>query len=257
MLVGELAFNVVIPARYESQRLPGKVLRKINGRTMLEYVWRNASASGATETVIATDNELVAECAEGFGAKVCMTSAACNSGTDRVAETSNRLGWGSDAIIVNAQGDAPLLPAQSIRTVAELLQRHPSASLATLCTPLDSADAYHDPNVVKVVFDQTGRALYFSRAPIPAVAHGNDPEQVWRSSWRHLGLYAYRAAALSLLAATEPAPLELTERLEQLRALWLGLEIRIAPDAQSHGPDVDIEADLQRVASLLDATSGA
>jgi 3-deoxy-manno-octulosonate cytidylyltransferase (CMP-KDO synthetase) len=157
--------------------------------------------------------------------------------------------------VVNVQGDAPLLPAVSIRRVANLLMINPSAGLATLCVPLRAKSEYLDPNIVKVVFDKTGRALYFSRAGIPAGSHGSDAEVIWRLAWRHLGLYAYRPAALTLLSQTPPCAIEETERLEQLRALWLGMTIMVEADAEVHGPDVDTEADLAKVAAIMRAES--
>lgn len=245
------AFRIVIPARYESSRLPGKVLRDIAGKPMLQHVWERASESGATDIVVATDNSRVAAAAVAFGADVAMTSAACQSGTDRVAEVCAQRDWGDDLPVVNVQGDAPLLPPGSIRTVAGLLHEHAEADMATLCTPLRSGEDYRDPNVVKVVFDSSGRALYFSRASLPAAGHGSDASVAAAHAFRHLGLYAYKPAALRRLTSEPPCALEQLERLEQLRALWLGMEIRIAVDTESHGPDVDTEADLHKVAELL------
>ena len=247
------SFRVVIPARFESSRLPGKVLLDVGGKPMLRHVWERAQESGADDVVVATDSERVADAARTFGAEVCMTSAACQSGTDRVAEVCAALRWRDDDIIVNVQGDAPLLPPASIRKVAELLDAHSGAAIATLCTPIRAADDYNDPNVVKVVADESGRALYFSRASIPAAGHGSTPNDALPLARRHLGLYAYRAGALRTLNETPPCDLELLERLEQLRAMWLGMEIRVAVDEAAHGPDVDTEADLAKVAALLAA----
>jgi len=245
-------FRVVIPARYESSRLPGKVLCDLAGKPMVQWVWERALDSAATDIVIATDNEQVAEVATTFGADVCMTSAGCQSGTDRVAEVCRARNWGNELPVVNVQGDAPLLPPASIRKVAALLIDHADASMATLCVAIASEADYRDPNVVKVVFDDSGRANYFSRSPIPAQAHGGSALLAWQHAWRHLGLYAYRPAALQLLSAAVPCELEILERLEQLRALWLGMEIRIAVDEAAYGPDVDTPGDLERVAALLE-----
>jgi len=219
---------------------------------MLQHVWERCGESAATEVIIATDSERVAAAARGFGAEVCMTSARCSSGTERVAEVCSQLHWGPDDVIVNVQGDAPLLPAASINRVAELLAEHHAAAMGTLCTPLGSRAEYSDPNVVKVVFDSGGRALYFSRAAIPAAGHGSSAPL--KLAHRHLGLYAYRVAALDALSTAGSCALERAERLEQLRALWLGLEIRIAVDNATHGPDVDTAEDLARVAELLQGT---
>jgi 3-deoxy-manno-octulosonate cytidylyltransferase (CMP-KDO synthetase) len=250
--VANQTFRVVIPARYQSSRLPGKVLLDLAGKPMVQWVWERASASGAEDVVIATDSEKVADIARAFGADVCMTSSECQSGTDRVAEVCRVREWGNEMPVVNVQGDAPLIPSSSIQKVAALLLDNPDASMATLCVSIDSESDYHDPNVVKVVFDLRGRAIYFSRSPVPAQAHGgSDDKAAWQQSWRHLGLYAYRPDALQVLSVTAPCELEQLERLEQLRALWLGMDILIAPDPQAHGPDVDTEADLNRVAALL------
>jgi 3-deoxy-manno-octulosonate cytidylyltransferase (CMP-KDO synthetase) len=244
-------FRIVIPARYESSRLQGKVLLAIAGKPMLQHVWERAVASGAADIVIATDSERVADVARAFGADVCLTGAECRSGTDRVAEVCLRRDWDDNCPVVNVQGDAPLMPPSSIARVANLLNQYPSASVATLCTPLKSANDYADANVVKVVFDSAGRALYFSRAPIPAAGHGSSIRDAATQSYRHLGLYAYRPDALRRLSAAPPCELEQLERLEQLRALWMGMEIRIEVDTESHGPDVDTQADLERVEALL------
>jgi len=244
-------FRVVIPARLDSTRLPGKVLLDIAGKPMLQHVWERAVSSGAEQVVVATDNDRVADVAGSFGADVCMTRADCRSGTDRVAEVCIKLGWDNLMPVVNAQGDAPLIPPASIKRVAGLLHRNPNASLATLCVSIKSAEEFLNRNVVKVVFDRTGRAMYFSRAGIPAAGHGQSDDTVWRGAWRHLGLYAYRPDALTRLSQTPPCGLEETERLEQLRAMWLGMTIMIEADEEAHGPDVDTAADLEKVAAIL------
>ena len=244
-------FRVVIPARLNSTRLPGKVLLDIAGKPMLQHVWERAMSSGADQVVIATDSNRVANAAGSFGANVCMTREDCRSGTDRVAEVCSKLSWDNTMPVVNVQGDAPLIPPASIRRVARLLHRNPHASLATLCVSIKSAEEFSDRNVVKVVFDSTGRAMYFSRAGIPASGHGQNHDIVWRGAWRHLGLYAYRPDALNFLSQASPCALEETERLEQLRAMWLGMTIMIEADEEAHGPDVDTADDLDKVAAIL------
>lgn len=246
-------FKIVIPARYQSSRLKGKVLMAVAGKPMLQHVWERCSESGAEEIVVATDDQNVAEVAAEFGANVCMTSADCHSGTDRVAEVCAIRDWDDQVPVVNVQGDAPLIPPASIARVAELLALHPEASVATLCTPLRSVAEYTDPNVVKVVFNSDGQALYFSRSPIPAAGHDSTADDALALAHRHLGLYAYRPAALRVLSAAEPCRLEQIERLEQLRAMWLGMKIRIAVDFDSHGPDVDTIEDLEKVEQLLNS----
>lgn len=241
-------FHVVIPARFASTRFPGKPLAVLAGRPVIEHVWRQAGASGAASVVVATDDGRIASAARGFGADVQLTDAAHRSGTERAAEVAARRGWADAAIVVNVQGDAPLIPPAAIDQVAALLATTPTAGMATLCTPISTAEDYRSAHVVKVVADQAGRALYFSRAPIPALGHGASglPE-----CFRHVGLYAYRSAALRTLAGAPPCSLEQAESLEQLRALWLGIEIRVAPARALLGPDVDTPEDLERAAAFL------
>jgi len=241
-------FKIVIPARLNSSRLPRKVLLDIAGKPLVQHVYERCMKVGASEVIIATDSDEVLSVVSSFTADVIMTDANHASGTDRVAEVAALKGWASATPVVNVQGDAPMIPPESVRQVADLLLDNPQASIATLCVPIESAAEYYDSNVVKVTFDQHGRALYFSRASIPSNARA--PEVI-PTAWRHLGLYAYRVNALQQLTSTPPCELELVEHLEQLRALWLGLEIRIAPAAVPNGPDVDTVADLEQVRRLL------
>ena len=245
--------RVVIPARYASTRFPGKVLKPIAGKPLLEHVYARAVSSGADAVVIATDDQRVVEAASRFGADTILTSADHQSGTDRVAEVARKRGWTDSAPIVNVQGDAPLIPPGSIRQAAALLEKHDTAHIATLCVDLTDTEQYHNRNIVKVVCDEAGRALYFSRAAIPSDLHAASPDTGWSVARRHIGLYAYRASALEQLSSTEPCELERLEQLEQLRALWLGMEIRVELAAEQHGPDVDTEADLIRVEEILAA----
>ncbi len=253
-------FKVVIPARYASTRLPGKPLRAIAGRPMLQWVYEQAVASQAEEVWIATDDERIAERARSFGAsgevRVAMTSGDHASGTDRVAELARAQRWDSRQIVVNVQGDEPLLPPPLIRQAAELLERYPSADIATLSTALESLDDFLNPNVVKVVSDAQQRVLYFSRAPIPYTRDATDSAEraQWQRARRHVGIYAYRAGALQRMAALPVSALENAEKLEQLRALEAGFEIRIAEGVEPPGPDVNTDADLERVAALLVAS---
>jgi 3-deoxy-manno-octulosonate cytidylyltransferase (CMP-KDO synthetase) len=245
-----VTFRIVIPARYASTRLPGKPLLPIAGRPMVEHVWRRAQSTGAREVLLATDDERIAETARGFGAEVVMTSPEHPSGTDRLAEVATQRGWAENDVVVNVQGDEPLLPAANVIQVARLLADHPEAAIATLMTPILSQADFLDPNVVKAVADGAGRALYFSRAPIPWPRDGRAAGADC-FGWRHIGLYAYRAGPLRRLAALPPTPLEQTERLEQLRALENGWGIVIAPAVDVPGPGVDTAEDLERVAALL------
>lgn len=243
-------FRVVIPARYASTRFPGKALAVIAGETMIRRVHGAALASGADEVWIATDDERIATECHLFTDRIEMTSPEHRSGTDRVAEVAARRGWRSDEVIVNLQGDAPLTPPAGISRAAGVLLAKPSAAIATLCAPITAPGDYTNPNIVKVVFDATGRALYFSRAPIPSRGHGAPMP----ASYRHIGLYAYRAGALQRLAASrEPCPLEDAERLEQLRALWLGMELRVDVLPGMPGPDVDTPEDVDAVTAWIAA----
>lgn len=245
------AFRVVIPARFASTRLPGKPLMLVAGRPMIQWAWERAVASAATEVWVATDHEEVAAACRGFGAAVCMTDPAHASGTDRIAEVATQRGWDEDVVVVNVQGDEPLLPPAVIRQVAELLLLQPDADMGTLGTPIHTLEEFLDPNVVKLVMRADGAALYFSRAAIPwhrdGAAAGVASQQRFGGAMRHLGLYSYRVGALQRLAATAPCQLEEIERLEQLRALWLGLRIQV--DAASEVPPagIDTAADLERV----------
>jgi 3-deoxy-manno-octulosonate cytidylyltransferase (CMP-KDO synthetase) len=183
-----------------------------------------------------------------------MTAATHTSGTDRIAEVARKLGWPEDEIIVNVQGDEPLIPPALIRQVAGLLEKHPRADIATLATPIESLEEFLNPNAVKVVTDGEGRALYFSRAPIPwnrdGAEAGLTSQKVFAGSRRHVGIYAYRVRALLRVASLAPTPLEATERLEQLRALENGLEIRVADAVERPGPDVNTAEDFERVLAL-------
>lgn len=238
-------FRIVIPARYDSTRFPGKPLALIRGRAMILRVHDRALEAGAAEVVIATDDERIARVAREGGAEVCMTSADHASGTDRIAEVARARGFGPREIIVNLQGDEPRMPAAIIRQVAHLLEEHPAAVIATAAAALRCEAEYHDPNIVKVVTAQDARALYFSRAPIPW--NRDAPSQGWRHALRHIGLYAYRCDSLAQLAAWAPTPLELDEKLEQLRALEHGLDIRVAIAAEPPGADVNTPEDLARL----------
>ena len=245
-------FTVVIPARYASERLPGKPLMDIAGKPMLEYVWQCASESSACEVVIATDDSRIADVAEGFGATVCMTSPEHRSGTDRLAETADVLGWPDSRIVVNLQGDEPLMPPTSIEQCAGLLD-DASAHLSTLASPLMSREDFADPNVVKVLLDDHGFAIYFSRTAIPFSRAGDTAELAAETALHHHGIYAYRCSVLRQIVNAEPSAIERCERLEQLRAMSLGLRIKVGVPVTRPGPGVDTEADLEAVAEVLRA----
>lgn len=247
-----MSFIVAIPARYAATRLPGKVLREIAGEPLLAHVHRRALESGAEAVWIATDDERVERSAREFGAQAVLSRAECASGSDRIAELAARKGWPDDTVVVNLQGDEPLMPGELIRQVAQALIERPQVDIATACTRIGRADEYRDPNVVKVVRGDADEALYFSRAPIPYRRDADDAGGLPAcGAWRHLGIYAYRVAALRRFAAAAPAALERSESLEQLRALAMGMRIHVAEAAALPGPGVDTRADLERVAALL------
>lgn len=239
-------FKVVIPARFASERLPGKPVRLLAGRTMLEYVWRIARDSGASEILVATDHKKIVDAATSIGADVLMTDPKHPSGSDRIAEVAVHKNWPADTIIVNVQCDEPLLPPSLIRQVANLLES--GGDIATLATPVSTVDEVADPNVVKVVVDKNSQAMYFSRAAIPC----HRSETIEPSDLlRHIGLYAYRVHALKDLCAMAPCRLEQIERLEQLRALWAGMAIRVGIAVEKPGPGVDTADDVISVEKIL------
>lgn len=253
----DVVFKVAIPARYGASRLPGKPLRELAGKPMLAHVHARALESGAEQVIIATDDERIRAAAEAFGAQVCMTAADHPSGTDRLAEVARRFQWPEDTIVVNLQGDEPLIEPAMLRALAADLAAHSDAAIATLCTPIHTARELFDPHVVKVVRDQNGYALYFSRAPIPwerdAFASDRDTLPHTAQHFRHVGLYAYRAGFLQHYAQLEPTYLERAESLEQLRALGHGARIHVRVTEHPPGHGVDTEEDLARVAKLLGA----
>lgn len=250
-----MKFRVVIPARYASTRLPGKPLMDIAGKPMIQHVWQRASDSGAHEVLVATDDGRIADACDDFGAAVRMTSAEHASGTDRIAEVALEAGWDENDVVVNVQGDEPLIPSANIGQVAGLLMSRPEAEMATLCSGIQTLEEYLDPNVVKLVRAEGGQALYFSRAPIPwhrdSAPTGLSSQTRFKDSLRHIGIYAYRVGALQRLAATPPCPLETIEALEQLRALWLGYTILADVAAQDPGPGVDTPEGLEVVRRIL------
>ena len=248
-------FRVVIPARYDSTRLPGKALLRLAGKPMIQWVYERARQSGAKEVIVATDDARIAQAAQSFGALVAMTAASHTSGTDRIAEVASSRRWAQNDIVVNVQGDEPLMAPVLIDQVANTLHDAPSAGIATLAVLIQSLADFLNPNVVKVVTDVAGRALYFTRAPIPwnrdGASTGLDTQRSHEEARRHIGIYAYRVDSLLRLAALPPSRLETLEKLEQLRALTNGIEIRVADAAALPGPDVNTPADVAQVEALL------
>jgi 3-deoxy-manno-octulosonate cytidylyltransferase (CMP-KDO synthetase) len=245
------AFKVVIPARYASTRLPAKPLADIGGKPMVVRVVEAALRCSATDVWVATDDERVRDAVAGHGYKVLMTDPQHASGTDRLAEVVTALDWADDEIVVNVQGDEPLIEPVLIDGVAAVLAADSAAAVATAAHPLTDPDDFFNPNFVKVVCDRQGRALYFSRAPIPWARDAfNDSPRVLPQNlgaMRHVGLYAYRAGFLRRYGQLEPSPLEGIEALEQLRVLWHGFVIRVAAFDHPPEPGVDCADDLERV----------
>ena len=250
-----MSFIVVIPSRFASTRLPGKPLLDIAGLPMIQHVWLQALKSDADEVIIATDNAEIEKTALAFGAKVCMTSDAHESGTDRLQEVVDKMGLADDQVIVNVQGDEPLIPPAVINQVAALMQDE-SRQMATLYEKVETTAQLFDANVVKLVEDSQGQALYFSRAPIPWVrdefSEGQPdtlPENV--SFKRHIGIYGYRAELLNQFVQWPVAALEQAEKLEQLRAMANGIVIAVAETVETMPAGVDTESDLALVRAIL------
>jgi len=253
--------KVVIPARFGSSRLPGKPLKLIAGRPMIQHVYELALKAGAEQVIIATDDQRIADFSHEIGATCCMTSVNHESGTDRIAEVIESFGWDDDEIIVNLQGDEPLMPASLVKQVADDLADFPDAVTSTLSAAIESNEQIFDPNTVKVVTDKSGYALYFSRASIPwqrgSMEWGGDiDESVNQNFQRHIGLYAYRAGFVRDYITWSAAPIELQESLEQLRILWNGKRIHVSTAAELPPAGVDTEEDLQRVDALFREMSG-
>ena len=248
-------FHVVIPARYNSTRLPGKPLMDIAGKQMIQRVYEQASKSTADRVIVATDDQRIADAVTNFGGACVMTSKEHESGTDRLQEVAKNCGFADDDIVVNVQGDEPLMPAKVIDQVAMNLSINPQAGVATLVEPILNDEDFRNPNVVKAVADARGLALYFSRAPIP---WPRDAGRSWVKSMaetiqpmRHIGIYAYRVEQLNQFVTWPVAPIEALECLEQLRFLWNGTAIHIAEAVAEVPGGVDTEEDLQRVIELV------
>lgn len=248
-------FHVVIPARFAASRLPGKPLLAIGDRPLIQWVWQRARASGAATVIIATDDGRIVDAARGFGADCVMTSAQHASGTDRIAEVARAKGFAADDIVVNLQGDEPMMPSSVVNEVAEGLSARPQIDIATAVAPIQSLTEFLDPSCVKALRARDGRALYFSRAPVPwprdRVAGGRP--NAFAGAWRHIGIYAYRVHSLLQFAAWPPTQLEETERLEQLRALEYGMQIHLVALSEAPPAGVDTPEDLERVRAGLAA----
>lgn len=249
-------FKIVIPARYGSSRLPGKPLMDINGKPMIWHTYQRAIETGINpdNIVIATDNQEIYEVMQGFNAHVVMTDVNHESGTDRLAEVAEKLGWADDTVVVNVQGDEPLLPHELITQTAQAMTTGGNVGMATLACPMTSEQEVLDKNCVKVVCNQNGKALYFSRAPIPFCRDGFQAELLSADGgpWnRHIGMYAYTVSTLKALNKAPVAQIESLEKLEQLRAMWLGIEIQVRIISKAPGHGVDTLEDLERVREIV------
>ena len=240
-------FSVIIPARYASSRLAAKLLENINGKTLIEHTYSNAVKSSAKRVVIATDDERISVVAKEFGAEVCMTDQSHTSGTSRLSEAVTSLKFNDDEVVVNVQGDEPMMSPRAINQVASNLINS-SMSVATLCEKLDSKESYFDLNCVKVVYTSHNKALYFSRSPIPAFRNSNEINL--DLCFRHVGLYAYRVSFLKQYLQMGKSELELAEKLEQLTILNQGIDIHIEPACAPTGYGIDTEFDLKRVRGI-------
>ncbi|MCF6766128.1 3-deoxy-manno-octulosonate cytidylyltransferase [Thiotrichales bacterium 19S3-7] len=247
--------RIIIPARLDSQRLPRKALLKIHGKSIIQWVYERAMACQLDSVLVATDSEEIVDEVRSFGGDVCMTSKAHPSGTDRLAEAVRINNYALEDIIINIQGDEPLIPAKNVHQVADNLLAHPEAAIATLGEPIEHIDEVLNPNCVKVVTDKNSYALYFSRAPIPW-ARDHFPKELPSTvhCYRHIGMYAYRCEFLARYSQLAPSPLESWERLEQLRVIWHGEKIHFAVSSMPTPPGVDTEADLKKVISLFESS---
>lgn len=248
-------FKIIIPARFGSSRFPGKALAVIAGKPMIQHVYERSLQSGAARVIIATDHQRIQIAAEAFGAEVCMTSDKHKSGTDRLAEVVTKLNFSDDEIIVNVQGDEPLIPPTIIKQTANDLAEHVEVGVATLCEPLETAEQLFAPNIAKVVFDAQNYALFFSRAPIPwdRERFPLDRKTLLQKNvfFRHLGIYSYRVGFLKKFVTWNACKIEDLECLEQLRMLWHGAKIYVGIAQAASMIGVDTPQDLEKVKKLI------
>ncbi|MGF1888292.1 3-deoxy-manno-octulosonate cytidylyltransferase [Photobacterium profundum] len=247
-----MSFTVVIPARYQSTRLPGKPLADIGGKPMVQWVYEQASKAGADLVIVATDDQRIVDAVKAFGGEVCLTRNDHESGTERLAEVVEKYQLADDHIVVNVQGDEPLIPDTIIRQVADNLANN-NAPMATLGVEIDHEDEVFNPNAVKVVLDKDGYAMYFSRASIPwdRDNYVKSPKEIHHNLLRHIGIYAYRAGFINTYINWEPSALEKVEALEQLRVLWYGEKIHVAVAIDAPPAGVDTPEDLEKVRALI------
>jgi 3-deoxy-manno-octulosonate cytidylyltransferase (CMP-KDO synthetase) len=246
-------FHVIIPSRLGASRLPGKPLLMIGDRPLIQWVWQCARASGAASVTVATDDVRILDCARAFGAECLLTSSRHASGTDRIAEVARAKCFAPDEVVVNLQGDEPMMPPAVINEVAEALRTRPHVDIATAVAPVATLAEFLDPGCVKALRGLQGEALYFSRAPVPwpRDAAAADGPTRFTGAWRHIGIYAYRVRSLLQFAAWPPTPLEECEKLEQLRALEHGMRIHLAVLSEAPPLGVDTPEDLERARACL------
>lgn len=252
-----MEFRVMIPARYDSARMPGKVLMDIGGKPILQHVYERAMESGADSVVIATDHQKIAKVAQSFGAKVCMTSAEHQSGTERIAEAALALDYAPEEIVVNVQGDQPFVLPQAIRQVAEDLDKHDNVKVSSICERITHGEDLFNPSIVKVVLNWRNYAMYFSRAPIPwDIEHFKEKNKEKvppnEQHYKHIGLYAYRVNFLQEYMEWPACPLEKIESLEQLRILWNGIRMHMVVTKDRMPPEVNTPDDLEKAGEYLE-----
>jgi 3-deoxy-manno-octulosonate cytidylyltransferase (CMP-KDO synthetase) len=248
MMATSTPFIAVIPARLASTRLPNKPLADIAGKPMVVRVAERALASGASQVVVAVDDQSIFDACKMHNLNVMLTSKNHPTGTDRLSEIATLMNLPDEAIVVNVQGDEPLIPPELISQVAKVLADHPEAKIATAALEIHDPSEVNNPNIVKVAIDAHNRALYFSRAPIP---YSRDPKKFQAQCYRHIGMYAYKASFLKAFSKLKPAPIEEAESLEQLRAMWYGYPIQVLLTSSAPPPGVDTAEDLERVRAIF------
>ena len=258
-----MSFTVVIPARFASTRLPGKLLLDLGGKPVLQHVYERAQESGAERVIVATDHDDIVDAVKKFSGEVVVTDIRHQSGTDRIAEVIDKIAMEDQTVVVNVQGDEPLIDPQLVKKVATNLEQYSAASIATACSKLDSVDDLVNPNIVKVVTDENGYALYFSRAPIPWHREGFaqlltkgaldcDMESLGVCYFRHIGIYAYRAQFLRTYVKLPQSTLEKTEALEQLRALSNGYKIHVGETLANDAIGIDTQDDYEKAKHIIE-----
>lgn len=248
-----MAIHVVIPARYASTRFPGKPLIDIVGKPMIQHVYERAIEAGLDSVIVATDDDRIVTAVKEFGGQYCLTKSTHQSGTERIEEVIEKLNFNDDDIVINLQGDEPLISPAIIRQVAKDLEFHPEVSVSTLCDPIDTLEEIFDPGITKVLMDKKGYAINFTRAPLPWFRDGfsKNPKKLPDSFtfYRHLGIYAQRATFIKKYIHWQPSPIEKIESLEQLRVLWYGEKIHVTIACEKPGPGIDTPEDLARLLS--------